>query len=95
VRTEITLFALALLPFIWRRAEGPPPDRFLAPPEAARDFSAMRVGKTIRPGENESPVPLVKWHGLTRWRPGRVDNFPKNQRFILGQRPQKQRLLPT
>ncbi len=29
---------------------------------------------------------LVKWYDWTRWMLERVDSFPKNQRFIFGQR---------
>ena len=34
----------------------------------------------------ESPVVLVKWYDLVKWFLERVDSFPKNQRFVLGQR---------
>ena len=37
-------------------------------------------------GRNEPPVLLVKWYDVTKWLLGRVDSFPKNQRFIFGQR---------
>ena len=42
-----------------------------------------RAGRT---GRNEPPVLLVKWYDVTKWLLGRVDSFPKNQRFIFGQR---------
>jgi hypothetical protein len=29
---------------------------------------------------------LVKWYDSTKWVLGHVDNFPKNQRFVFGQR---------
>ncbi|MEI8376242.1 MAG: diversity-generating retroelement protein Avd, partial [Planctomycetota bacterium] len=34
----------------------------------------------------ESPVVLVKWYDLVKWFLERVDSFPKNQRFVFGQR---------
>lgn len=34
----------------------------------------------------EPPILLVKWHDLTGWVLDRVEAFPKNQRFIFGQR---------
>ena len=35
---------------------------------------------------DEPPVLLVKWYDVTKWLLERVDSFPKNQRFIFGQR---------
>jgi len=35
---------------------------------------------------DEPPILLVKWYDVTKWLLGRVDSFPKNQRFIFGQR---------
>ena len=35
---------------------------------------------------NEPPILLVKWYDVTKWLLDRVDSFPKNQRFIFGQR---------
>jgi hypothetical protein len=35
---------------------------------------------------SEPPILLSKWYEYTKWLLGRVDQFPKNQRFILGQR---------
>lgn len=35
---------------------------------------------------NEPPVLLVKWYDVTKWLLDRVDSFPRNQRFIFGQR---------
>lgn len=35
---------------------------------------------------SEPPILLSKWHEFVKWLLGRVDQFPKNQRFILGQR---------
>jgi hypothetical protein len=34
----------------------------------------------------DAPVVLVKWYDWTKWLLERVDGFPKNQRFIFGQR---------
>ena len=34
----------------------------------------------------EPPVLLIKWYDVTKWLLERVDSFPKNQRFIFGQR---------
>jgi hypothetical protein len=34
----------------------------------------------------EAPALLSKWYEFSKWLLGRVDQFPKNQRFILGQR---------
>jgi hypothetical protein len=39
-----------------------------------------------QPGRNEPPILLVKWYDVTKWLLDRVDSFPKNQRFIFGQR---------
>ena len=36
--------------------------------------------------KTEPPVVLVKWYDMTKWLLERVDSFPKNQRFIFGQR---------
>jgi hypothetical protein len=42
----------------------------------------------------ESPVVLVKWYDVVKWILERVDSFPKNQRFVFGQRGQMKRLCP-
>src|SRR5271170_1857770 len=34
----------------------------------------------------EPPILLVKWYDVTKWMLERVESFPKNQRFIFGQR---------
>jgi len=34
----------------------------------------------------EPPVLLSRWYEFVKWLLARVDQFPKNQRFILGQR---------
>ncbi len=36
--------------------------------------------------EKTAPVVLVKWYDWVKWVLDRVDAFPKNQRFIFGQR---------
>jgi len=41
---------------------------------------------SVRPRGNEPPILLVKWYDVTKWMLERVDSFPKNQRFIFGQR---------
>ena len=35
---------------------------------------------------NESPVLLTKWYDTCKWILAKVDNFPKNKRFIFGTR---------
>ena len=35
---------------------------------------------------SDPPVVLVKWYDFTKWVLDHVDNFPKNQRFVFGQR---------
>ena len=37
-------------------------------------------------GKPEAPVVLVKWNDYAKWVLERVESFPKNQRFVLGQR---------
>ena len=34
----------------------------------------------------DAPVVLVKWYDFAKWLLERVENFPKSQRFVLGQR---------
>ncbi len=34
----------------------------------------------------DAPVVLVKWYDFAKWVLERVENFPKSQRFVLGQR---------
>ena len=36
--------------------------------------------------KSDRPVVLVKWYDYTKWLLDRVDQFPKNQRFVLGTR---------
>ncbi|MBM4038874.1 MAG: diversity-generating retroelement protein Avd [Planctomycetes bacterium] len=38
------------------------------------------------PAPAKPPILLVKWYEVVKWLLGRVDAFPKNQRFIFGQR---------
>ena len=35
---------------------------------------------------DEPPILLVKWYDVTKWLRERVESFPKNQRYIFGQR---------
>ena len=35
---------------------------------------------------SDPPIVLVKWYDATKWLLERVDSFPKNQRFIFGER---------
>jgi len=35
---------------------------------------------------SEPPVVLVKWYELSKWLLGRIESFPKSQRFVFGQR---------
>ncbi len=39
-----------------------------------------------RAEKSSAPVVLVKWYDWVKWILDRVDAFPKNQRFIFGQR---------
>ena len=39
------------------------------------------MGRAVR-----QPVVLVKWYRVVSWMLDRVDHFPKNQRFVFGQR---------
>jgi hypothetical protein len=34
----------------------------------------------------QTPILLSKWYDYAKWILGGVENFPKNQRFIFGQR---------
>lgn len=36
--------------------------------------------------KSDPPILLVKWYDFTKWLLERIDHFPKNQRFIFGQR---------
>ncbi len=40
----------------------------------------------MRPSGLETPIVLVKWYDYAKWLLERVENFPKSQRFVLGQR---------
>jgi len=46
----------------------------------------MRTRRISGDTRNEAPVLLVKWYDVSKWLLDRVDSFPKNQRFIFGQR---------
>jgi len=46
----------------------------------------MRMRRISGDSRNEPPVLLVKWYDVTKWLLDRVDSFPKNQRFVFGQR---------
>jgi len=39
-----------------------------------------------RDEQPQAPAVLIKWYDWTKWLLERVDSFPKNQRFIFGQR---------
>ena len=43
--------------------------------------SPILMARTIR-----QPVVLVKWYRVVSWLLDRIDHFPKNQRFVFGQR---------
>ncbi len=40
----------------------------------------------MKPPGPEAPIVLVKWYDYAKWLLERVENFPKSQRFVLGQR---------
>jgi len=40
----------------------------------------------MKPPGPEAPVVLVKWYDYAKWLLERIGNFPKSQRFVLGQR---------
>ena len=43
------------------------------------------MGRERRPaGGGDQPLVLVKWYDYTKWVLDRVDQFPKNQRWVLG-----------
>jgi len=51
-------------------------------------FPAERTyfGPAIMARKTDPPVVLMKWYEFTKWLLDRIDSFPKNQRFIFGQR---------
>ncbi len=54
--------------------------------ERSEDRTFLR-SDTRRNGQvAQPPVVLVKWYDTSKWLLERVDSFPKNQRFIFGQR---------
>ncbi len=44
------------------------------------------MARRPRQQSSEPPIVLVKWYDATKWLLERIDSFPKNQRFIFGQR---------
>ena len=44
------------------------------------------LSRKMKPPGPEAPVVLVKWYDFAKWLLERVENFPKSQRFVLGQR---------
>jgi len=40
----------------------------------------------MKPSGPEAPAALVKWYDYAKWLLERIENFPKSQRFVLGQR---------
>lgn len=36
--------------------------------------------------DGDLPIACVKWYDFSKWLLERVESFPKNQRFVLGQR---------
>jgi hypothetical protein len=62
-----------------------PQGSFSLPPQGVRVF----FDKMVQPNSAQSnapPILLLKWYDVTKWLLERVDSFPKNQRFIFGQR---------
>jgi hypothetical protein len=53
------------------------------PRSGAKNFFQNRVSAGAPP---ESPVVLVKWYDYAKWVLERVESFPKNQKYVLGQR---------
>ena len=43
-------------------------------------------GERGRTDAAKPPVVLIKWYDVVKWLLERVDSFPKNQRFVFGQR---------
>ena len=41
---------------------------------------------TAKEAGADLPVVLVKWYEYLKWLIDRIDQFPKNQRYLLGQR---------
>lgn len=40
----------------------------------------------MKPPGTDLPIVATKWYSYAKWVLERVENFPKSQRFILGQR---------
>ena len=53
------------------------------PRSGSEKFLGNRVSAGAGP---EAPVVLVKWYDYARWVLERVESFPKNQKYVLGQR---------
>ena len=52
-----------------------------------REKRSSGMGRERRPvGGGDQPLVLVKWYDYTKWVLDRVDQFPKNQRWVLGTR---------
>lgn len=74
--SEVEPFALFfLLPFSFLPASGAS--------RRAINFSHLARHRDEQP---DAPVLLIKWYDWVKWVLERVDSFPKNQRFIFGQR---------
>jgi hypothetical protein len=53
------------------------------PRSGSKNFLPNRVSGGAPP---ESPIVLVKWYDYAKWVLERVESFPKNQKYVLGQR---------
>lgn len=53
------------------------------PRSGSENFSQNRGSGGAPP---DAPVVLVKWYDYAKWVLERVESFPKNQRYVLGQR---------
>jgi hypothetical protein len=53
------------------------------PRSGSKNFSQNRGSGGAPP---EAPVVLVKWYDYAKWVLERVESFPKNQKYVLGQR---------
>ena len=52
---------------------------------AAASISAIAMRRSDGSG-NQPSIVLVKWYEIAKWLLERVESFPKNQRFVFGQR---------
>ncbi len=55
-------------------------------PPASAPSPRSSLGGRGRTDAAKAPVVLVKWYDVVKWLLERVDSFPKNQRFVFGQR---------